>query len=904
MRKGLESRLVPTWLQVLVLSLLPSVLHGAAASSQAAFETPFVRVAVSPVNGGYEIRDKATGVIWRSSPYHARFGEITYRIDGREQRADLAACEVTRDGDGLELVFHPSRADRELWFRARLRAEADQRAIRFSYDADERLGVESVRLLDDSLWVTDADRGYVVVPVREGLLIPAGSGLEFTHRFDTFAYEGCHMEMLGVVKDGAAALLTWHDPYVAADVRSVLTNAVWAGGRQVVSPTLTLRKSARSFQLHLLGKGDYVTIGKAYREVAAQKSWLVTWDEKLKGHPERARLFGAVNFKLWSALDRRMSADSSKEERVTVNWTFDEAAQVAEHLKIDLQLDKVLFLMGGWIHRGYDNQHPDILPTAPECGGDEAFAACAQRVRQQGYLFGLHDNYQDIYRDSPSWSESYVQKNRDGGLSGGGHWAGGVAYLTCAQKALELAARPQNLPAVLRLSRADAYFIDTTYAAGLQECFDPNHPLTRWDDMRWKQALSDYSRRLFGIFGSECGREWAIPHSDFFEGLTGVSGRYYHDANLVGKVGGVVVPLFEVVYRDCIAMYGKYGYDLSQSSEYVLHHLAIGRPLHYHSVPPHLYWKEPSRASEPLAVRPGLAQLSSVGPRQLEITYAWNVEQTPPSDWRVFVHFVDMSGNIKFQDDYEPAVAVSKWAPGQRTDGPRRVLVPDGVGGSLEIRMGLFQPSRGSRRAVLMGSDEDGERSYTVGRLSVSGSSLTCEIVPPAASKGTGDRALYTRGAQGWSDGMNRLDRFVKNTAEILSPLNELTARTTVTDHQFLTGNYKVQRTVFGEGTNRTEVIVNANSGNYAYAAGGNLGTLLLPPYGFLVQSPTFVAFCALETGEGKFSGPTLFTVRSLDGKPLGPGVRARVFHGFGDPQFTWSGKTFAVTREAEFVLP
>ena len=32
-------------------------------------------------------------------------------------------------------------------------------------------------------------------------------------------------------------------------------------------------------------------------------------------------------------------------------------------------MDNVLFTMGGWIHRGYDNQHPDILPAAPECGG-------------------------------------------------------------------------------------------------------------------------------------------------------------------------------------------------------------------------------------------------------------------------------------------------------------------------------------------------------------------------------------------------------------------------------------------------------------------------------------------------------------------------------------------------------
>ena len=255
-----------------------------------------------------------------------------------------------------------------------------------------------------------------------------------------------------------------------------------------------------------------------------------------------------------------------------VNWTFDEAAQVAEHLKSDLKLDKVLFIMGGWTHRGYDNQHPDILPANPECGGNSGLAECARRVMQLGYLFCLHDNYQDIYRDSPSWNEDLIMKQPDGSLVKGGHWWGGQAYLTCSRKALELAKRPQNLPAVKELTNADSYFIDTTYASGLQECFDPAHPLTRADDMKWKQALSDYARQEFGIFGSEDGREWAIPHSDFFEGLTGVDGTWYHDKNLLKETGGVSVPLFELVYRDCIALYGKYGFDISQSADYVLYH--------------------------------------------------------------------------------------------------------------------------------------------------------------------------------------------------------------------------------------------------------------------------------------------------------------------------------------------
>ena len=455
--------------------------------------------------------------------------------------------------------------------------------------------------------------------------------------------------------------------------------------RQRLSPSLVLSKSARSFRISFLGRGDYVTIAKAYRRLAQERGWLITWDEKLKTNPEREKLFGAANIKLWSALNRRMNLESTREESARVNWTFDEAAQVAEHLKEDLKLDRVLFTVGGWIHRGYDNQHPDILPAAPECGGDTALADCARRVMRLGYLFCLHDNYQDIYRDSPSWDEKLIMKTRDGQLARGGHWAGGLAFLTCSQMALDLAKRPQNLMAVKKLCGANAYFINTTYAAGLQECFDPAHPLTRADDLKWKQALSDYAREVFGIFGSECGREWAIPHSDFFEGLTGVSGGYYHDSGLTGKLGATVVPLFELVYRDCIAMYGKYGYDPRRAAGYVLYHISLGRPLNYHSIPRHLYWK-----SQP-------------------------PPQAPPT---------------------------------------------------------------------------------------------------PAA----GDPALFTRAEGGWAEGLHPVDRFIKNTCEVLCPLNEMTARLPMTGHQFLTPDRKVQRTVFGDGTGAVQVIV--NSGTEAYVSG------------------------------------------------------------------------------------
>lgn len=851
--------------------------------------TPFLDFRLSPLDGTYEIHDKKAGVTWRAGS--GRFGEVTLVLSGKTQRHPLSNPVVRQSTNSVSLEFKP--LPNEGAIRLEVRLLEDRTTLQFTYAADPSLSVESLRLLDGCLQATGA--GYAIVPVREGLLVPANSGLDFTHTFDTYAYEGCHMQMLGIVQSGAAALLTWDDPYVTAELHSATTNTGTADRKQALTASIVLRKSARSFRLKVLGKGDYVTIGKAYREIARERGWLVSWDQKLQENPERAKYFGASNYKLWSVLDRRMNPESTTEESVRVNWTFEEAAQVAEHLKHDLKLDKVLFMMGGWIHRGYDNQHPDILPTAPECGGDEAFREACKRIKDLGYILSLHDNYQDIYRDSPSWDERWIQKNPNGSLARGGSWAGGTAYLTCSKMALELAQRPQNLRAVKALSGANSYFIDTTYAAGLQECFDKEHPLTRADDLHWKQALSDYARQVFGSFGSECGREWAIPHADFFEGLTGVSGGYYHNKDLVKKLGATVIPLFEIVYRDCIGLYGKYGYDPAQAAEYVLHHIAIGRPLHYHNVPAHLYWKEPSHGPDILAMKPALGELQQSGPRQFSATYQWQVEEPTTNDWRVFVHFTDVAGNIKFQNDYLPTPAVSRWVVGERKDGPFEVKVPGELNGTFNVRMGLFQAGSGAR-ARLLGRD-NGERSYLVGRIKVTGDSVEYEPVTIPQTRTAGDPALYTRGEGGWTDGLHVMDRFVKNTHEILSPLNEITSRVPLTHHSFLTADRKVQRSVFGEGDEHVVVVVNGGATEFKYElATGNSATL--PPLGFVVQSPRFSAFCATSWNGHQYSQPTLFTLRSLDQMPLSDSKRIRVFHAFGDAEIKVRGKVETIPKE------
>ena len=728
------------------------------------------------------------------------------------------------------------------------------------------------------------------MPAREGLLIPADGPVEFSRRFGTSSYEGCHLNLFGLVKRGAALMITWEDPYITPELikkKDGLTCSVL-----VRRPPHTPAPAPVKLTLTPLGKGDWNTIAAAYRQVAQTKGLAVTLRDKAARNPEAAKLFGASNAKLWTCLSRRRNEDSTQDESVEVKWTFDEAARIAEHLKRDLAIDRCLFILGGWSEGGYDCRHPDVLPANAECGGNEALADAVRRIKALGYLAGFHDNYQDMYRDAKSWDPACLQKKPDGSPMSGGRWLGGRAWLVCSPETVRLANRPDNLPGVQKLFAPQAFFIDTTYAVGPQECFDPKHPLHYGTDIQWKQKLSDDARQVFGLFGSECGREWAIPHSDFFEGLSGVSGRYFHNLD-PSTLGATVVPLFEMVYHDCEAVYGKYAYNPDSAGEYVAHHALCGRTLNYHSFPNHLYWKGgASGESTTVKARPSVVSVEPAGPRKFRIRYRWQVEEDARGndDWNVFVHF-GKGEPVPFQNDHAPARPVATWRKGDVIEeGPFEVTIPETfTSDSVEVLIGLCRGSGGGDRAALPGSGTD--RRVFAGRLRCK-PAIGFETLPKVTL--AGDPGCFARADHGWAEGMCITDRFLKNTHELLGPLSAITTHARLTQLEFLTPARTVRRAVFGDPKGEVRATVTVNFGSSEFVVQSPLGgEVALPPWGALIETPSFVAFHARSWAGRSYETPVLFTIRTDENGD-------RIFHGFGDERINWRGRELAVRRESQ----
>jgi len=549
----------------------------------------YLTFSITPSTGAWQIKEKMShtqnGQVWASDPKKP-FGRVSYQIDDKFFTSELTTCDIEHFKGGLKLTFHPVENIQDMDLSMLVMPLSNHPALNFSVHPSQKLKITSLTLFENAFPVTSNDlNSGVIIPVREGIFVPANTAKTFEKSFTDSDYEGCHMRLWGLQKNNTAAFLTWSDPGTTLGITSKLVD-----GQQVITTSITQQTKPQGFTFNLCGTGDFNNIAERYRVIAQKNGLVETWATKAAEHTGRQKLFGATNYKLWCMIYRQMDEASKEEKSCSVNWTFEEAVKVAEHLKNDLKMDDVLFTMGGWINRGYDNQHPDVLPAAPECGGNFGLRQAVWGIQNLGYTACLHDNYQDIYKDSPSWDEKLLAKNQDGSIRMGGVWAGGRAYIVCSQESYKLAQRPQNLPAIKRLTQAHSYFIDTTYAAGLSDCYDKMHPITRQQDIEWKQMLSDYARETFGVFGSEDGREWAIPHADFFEGITGVSGKDYHNLN-TEEMGAVLLPIFEMVYHDCIAAYGKYGYDINKTAPYVLRHISMGRPMHHHDVPVHLYWE-------------------------------------------------------------------------------------------------------------------------------------------------------------------------------------------------------------------------------------------------------------------------------------------------------------------------
>jgi hypothetical protein len=846
--------------------------------SGVSIEEPKYHFTVDKDSGAWQIIDKVSDTVWTSDLEQPVFGEIEMS-DGKVMRTwpIRKFDEIAKVGKGVRLTTLPKVGATPTGLKVvfAVTPVKDPAGLNIQYTAGGAgpWRVTSVKILDHALGTTDDDAGYSILPDRLGVLDRADSGLPSIHRYQTYA--NTSMAMYGAVKRGGAILVAWPHPDTMLEFSKTWPEGDLVAGRRMNSISLILRGASDSCSIYPLGDGTYSDIALAYRKVAQERGLTKTWAQKRKACPNVDKLIGAADFKPF-VFGRSVPSTPGGKSSTSMGFSFDETAQCAEHWSRDLGIDRAMVVLAGWIHRGYDNQHPDILPACPECGGNDELAKAAARIKDTGFLFGLHDNYQDMYKDAPSWDEKYINRDAHGNLKMGGFWAGGQSYQVCAIEQVKLAQRPQNLPEVQRLFGPTIYFIDTVFAWPLVTCEAKDHPMTLADDMKYKSLLCDEARKHFGLMGSEEGREWAAAHADYMEGIFG--------AKASGDPRQIVVPIFPMVYGDSTMLYTHQSDRLNagDTKRFLDHIIYAAMPVY--NFGEHLYWKQPSAQGVPIV--PLAPTVEAAGERKFNITYHWQVNGKIGEDLGCFVHFVQTGATraegIAYQGDHQFAVPSSQWQPGTVVDdGPYTVEVPAGALGKSEVLVGLLTKDGGR---VALDKLQSNAGRYNLGTVNVTDAGITFTPTEIAAN------TVSFAKPEGWAKGLCETDRFIKNTYEVLSHLQRLTAEHPMIHHEFLTADRSVERSRFGG-----DVEVTVNYGPRTYS----VGDTVLPANGFLIESPTFVAFHAQRYGGRVYDPTAMFTIRSLDGKPIAASKRIRIFHAFGDPRVSVNGKEYSVDRES-----
>ena len=157
----------------------------------------------------------------------------------------------------------------------------------------------------------------------------------------------------------------------------------------------------------------------------------------------------------------------------------------------ELGAGKLYLHLDGWAEPGYDNKHPDYTPACEEAGGWKAMKELSDTMKEQGDLFGIHDQYRDYYFAAESFDEDYACRLTDGTIPTHKRWAGGKQSYLCATQAPHYVKR--NFQELEKNNiQLDGAYLDVFTCNEGDECDNPRHRMTRRECYDYRARCFDY----------------------------------------------------------------------------------------------------------------------------------------------------------------------------------------------------------------------------------------------------------------------------------------------------------------------------------------------------------------------------------------------------------------------------
>jgi hypothetical protein len=523
-------------------------------SPSVVLENTFLKIEIDPADLAAHVTCKSTGETVRMAGRQPDDVLLNSGPGGTWKSFAGAVASLRRPSTGSVQALLPS-----LGLSVTIRLEDEDVVFEVApFGIDGRVKARDV--LYPRHFLLPARKGaYATFPFSQGSIIPADWGGVFHHRE---GYAEAVAEWLGgyTGQTGFCGIAeTPHDLYQAVDHRSDQPAGVffhWLG-------SLGELRYARVARFRFAKGLDYVQQARHYRRYVQQIGWWRSMRDKIAENPNVGRLAGAPIVCI--------GINSRRERTMTYSLTtFADAGSQVEEFRRATGIANALVHVDGWGFWGYDAMHPDVLPPNREAGGVKGLSEMARRIKDLGYLFGLHDQYIDYYFHAPSFNEDNSIVLENGRPVRINNWCGGPCGHLCYTKIPPFVQRNyyegirraypinHNSPSIWQICKPTASYLDCFCRGGV-ECFSTDHPMTRTENRQITNEIFQIVRNgrdgQMVVLSCEHPRGYSVPYLDFGWGI----GHFAADVpNLQGTMEtmsiGVPVPLWHLVYHDALCL--------------------------------------------------------------------------------------------------------------------------------------------------------------------------------------------------------------------------------------------------------------------------------------------------------------------------------------------------------------
>lgn len=392
---------------------------------------------------------------------------------------------------------------------------------------------------------------YTLLNEGQGLLIPNDwkEGIKELHFDGMYMTAGSYMPWYGQVRAScgylAIALTPWNGRVQADHPANGPYTHIWTQW----DPSLGRMSDRRVMRYSFRKNTDYNDLCRIYRAYVFENGLAATLREKEVRLPGLKKLAGAefVHMGIKTHVNPQSDFfDPENPEKNNSLVTFEQRRQEIGRLH-DMGVKNLYLHLDGWAEPGYDNCHPDYIPACKEAGGWEGLKNLVDSVHAWEYEIGLHDQYRDFYKNAPSFDEDYACISMDGTIPQHNRWAGGPQEYLSATEAVYYVKR--NYQEVFSHGiHPDCTYLDVFTCNEGDECANPRHRMTRRDCLQGREQCFRWMTAHGVIPSSEEVSDWAMNSLVFCH----YAPYYFQLQQPDAPQKGVPVPLFNLVYHDCV----------------------------------------------------------------------------------------------------------------------------------------------------------------------------------------------------------------------------------------------------------------------------------------------------------------------------------------------------------------